>query len=142
MGYQNEQDAERYLLERGHGVIVNVGSVAMRGIFRVPYAAAKGGVRAITVTLAYELAEHGIRVNAIAPGGTDVGQRAIPRNPQPLSEQERAWSREVREQNLHDSYIKRYATPDEQAAAIAFLAAPEASYITGHVLPVSAGTPI
>jgi NAD(P)-dependent dehydrogenase (short-subunit alcohol dehydrogenase family) len=46
------------------------------------------------------------------------------------------------EQTLQDAFIKRFATPDEQAAAICFLAAPEASYLTGYVLPVSGGTGI
>nr|ART39948.1 J78 [uncultured bacterium] len=48
----------------------------------------------------------------------------------------------VLDQTLQDTFIKRFATPDEQAAAICFLAAPEASYLTGYVLPVSGGTPI
>ena len=131
-----------HFVQRRSGAIVNVGSTATRGIFRVPYTASKGGVHALTVAMAYELAEHGVRVNAIAPGGTDVGQRAIPRNTVPMSEQDMAWGRQVMEQTLNDTFIKRMATPDEQAAAICFLAAPEASYLTGYVLPVSGGTGI
>lgn len=131
-----------HFIERRSGAIVNVGSTATRGIYRVPYSASKGGVHAITVSLAYELAEYGVRVNAIAPGGTDVGQRAIPRNTTPPTEQDMVWIRKVMEQTLNDEFIKRMATPDEQAAAICFLAAPEASYLTGYVLPVSAGTPV
>lgn len=131
-----------HMVERGSGAIVNVGSTATRGIYRIPYSASKGGVHAMTVALAYELAEHGVRVNAIAPGGTDVGQREIPRNPVAPTAQEQEWMKGVMEQTLQDSMIKRFATPDEQAAAIAFLAAPEASYLTGYVLPVSGGESI
>ncbi|BFG77293.1 hypothetical protein PTKU46_53260 [Paraburkholderia terrae] len=58
-----------YLLKRGGGTIVNVSSNATRGIRRVPYSAAKGGVNAITQSLAMEYAEHNIRVVATAPGG-------------------------------------------------------------------------
>ena len=54
--------------ERGAGVIVNVSSVATRGVNRVPYAAAKGGVNAITACLAMEYAQHGIRVCANRAG--------------------------------------------------------------------------
>ena len=131
-----------HLVERRSGAIVNVGSTATRGIYRVPYTACKGGIHAITVSLAYELAEFGVRVNCIAPGGTDVGQRAIPRTPTPPTERDQQWMKGVLDQTLQDTFIKRFATPDEQAAAICFLAAPEASYLTGYVLPVSGGTPI
>ena len=57
-----------YMLEQKRGVIVNVSSVATRSINRVPYAAAKGGVNALTASLAFEYAEQGIRVCATAPG--------------------------------------------------------------------------
>ena len=56
------------MLEGGGGVIVNVSSVATRGVDRVPYAAAEGGVHAVTACLAWEYAEHGIRVCGVAPG--------------------------------------------------------------------------
>ncbi|MDA8250878.1 MAG: SDR family NAD(P)-dependent oxidoreductase, partial [Rhodospirillales bacterium] len=58
------------MLAARQGAIVNVSSVATRGINRVPYAAAKGGVNAITTSLAFECAERGVRVNAVAPGWT------------------------------------------------------------------------
>ena len=66
--------------EARRGVIVNVSSIATRGVHRVPYAAAKGGVNALTASLAMENAQHGIRVNATAPGGTEAPPRRIPRN--------------------------------------------------------------
>jgi benzoate/toluate 1,2-dioxygenase reductase subunit len=116
-----------------------VSSVATRGIHRVPYAAAKGGVNAITAALALELAPHGIRVAATAPGGTDAPERRTPRGPGPASEQEKQWYQGIVDQTVESSLLKRYGTLDEQAAAIAFLASPEASYITGSVLPVAGG---
>jgi len=121
------------------GSIVNVSSVATRGINRVPYAAAKGGVNAITACLAWEYADHGIRVNAVAPGGTEAPARRIPRNDAAPGEQEKAWYRQVVDQTIGSSLLKRYGTTDEQAAAILFLASDEASYITGVTLPVAGG---
>ncbi|WP_269449419.1 SDR family NAD(P)-dependent oxidoreductase [Halomonas sp. HL-93] len=64
------------MVEQGSGVIVNVSSAATRGIHRIPYSAAKGGVNALTASLAFEFAEHGIRVVATAPGGTEAPPRA------------------------------------------------------------------
>jgi benzoate/toluate 1,2-dioxygenase reductase subunit len=128
-----------HMIERGRGTIVNVSSVATRGVHRVPYAAAKGGVNAITSALALELAPHGIRVTATAPGGTDAPERRTPRGPGPASDQEKEWYQGIVDQTVDSSLMKRYGTLDEQAAAIAFLASPEASYITGSVLPVAGG---
>ncbi|MBE7162178.1 MAG: 1,6-dihydroxycyclohexa-2,4-diene-1-carboxylate dehydrogenase [Williamsia herbipolensis] len=127
------------MIERGAGTIVNVSSVATRGIHRVPYAAAKGGVNAITSALALEGAPHGVRVVATAPGGTDAPPRRIPRGPAPQSEQEKAWYQALVDQTVESSLLRRYGTLDEQAAAICFLASDEASYITGTVLPVAGG---
>jgi dihydroxycyclohexadiene carboxylate dehydrogenase len=127
------------MLERGAGVIVNVSSVATRGVNRVPYAAAKGGVNAITASLAMEYAAHGIRICGVAPGGTDAPARRILRNAAEPSVQEREWYRQVVDQTISSSLMKRYGTTEEQAAAILFLASDEASYITGVTLPVAGG---
>jgi dihydroxycyclohexadiene carboxylate dehydrogenase len=127
------------MLEQKSGAIVNVGSVATRGINRVPYSAAKGGVHAMTACLAMELADYGVRVNCVAPGGTDVGARAIPRNPEIPSEQDKLWRNDVRTQTLRDTPLGRFGRPEECAAAICFLASGEASYITGETLFVAGG---
>ncbi|MCD9031233.1 1,6-dihydroxycyclohexa-2,4-diene-1-carboxylate dehydrogenase [Luteimonas sp. Y-2-2-4F] len=128
-----------YMLEAGGGAIVNVSSIATRGVNRVPYGAAKGGVNALTACLAFENGERGIRVNAVAPGGTDAPPRRIPRNPDAQDAQERAWYRQIVDQTVASTHMKRYGTLDEQAAAILFLASDEASYLTGTVLPVGGG---
>lgn len=128
-----------YMLEQGSGAIVNVSSIATRGVNRVPYGAAKGGVNALTACLALETAGSGIRVNATAPGGTEAPPRRIPRNSQPQSEQERVWYQQIIDQTLDSSPMKRYGSIDEQAGAILFLASDEASYITGVTLPVGGG---
>lgn len=128
-----------HMLPAGAGVIVNVSSIATRSLNRVPYAAAKGGVNAITASLAWEVAERGIRVVATAPGGTDAPPRAIPRNPNAAEDQREDWYRTIVDQTVGSSLMKRYGTLDEQAGAILFLASDEASYITGVTLPVSGG---
>jgi len=127
------------MLQRGAGVIVNVSSIATRGVNRVPYAAAKGGVNAITASLAMEYAGRGIRVCGVAPGGTEAPPRQIPRNTAEPSAQEKEWAREVVDQTISSSLMKRYGTTEEQATAVLFLASDEASYITGVTLPVAGG---
>src|SRR5271166_733710 len=119
------------MLEKGRGVIVNVSSIATRGVNRAPYAAAKGGVNALTASLALEYAEQGIRICATAPGGTEAPPRKIPRNSAPPTEQEKMWYQQIVDQTRQSSLMKRYGTLEEQAAPILFLASGEASYITG-----------
>ena len=127
-----------HMIERQQGAIVNIGSVATRGIYRVPYSAAKGGVHALTMCLALELAEHNIRVNCVAPGAIEA-HRVIPRNPAGPTEEEKLWRNEMIEQTLGDSFLQRMGTAGEVADAVAFLARDDASYITGQVLYVSGG---
>ena len=128
-----------HLAARGGGTIVNVSSNATRGIHRVPYSAAKGGVNGITQSLAMELAGQNIRVVATAPGGTEAPPRRVPRNQSGDSEAEKVWMSQVVDQVRQSAFMKRYGTIDEQAAPILFLASDEASYITGTVLPVAGG---
>jgi NAD(P)-dependent dehydrogenase (short-subunit alcohol dehydrogenase family) len=128
------------MLAQGRGVIVNVSSVATRGLNRVPYAAAKGGVNALTASLAWEYAEHGIRVVATAPGGIAAPPRRVPRGTvTEQTDEEKAWYQTVVDQTESSSLLHRYGTLDEQAAPILFLASDEASYITGTRLPVAGG---
>lgn len=128
------------MVAAGSGVIVNVSSAATRGVYRIPYSAAKGAVNALTASLAMEYADAGIRVVATAPGGTDAPPRRISRGtPEPANDVERAWGQVHVEQTLASSLMHRYGTLDEQAAAICFLASAEASYITGTILPVAGG---
>ena len=127
------------MLKQGGGVIVNVSSVATRGVNRVPYAAAKGGVNAITACLAMEYAEHNIRVCGVAPGGTEAPARRVPRNEAAPSDQDKRWYQQVVDQTTQSSLMKRYGTTAEQAAAILFLASDDSSYITGVTIPVAGG---
>ncbi|MCK2148185.1 benzoate diol dehydrogenase BenD [Marinobacter alexandrii] len=128
-----------YMLKQNGGVIVNVSSVATRGLMRVPYGAAKGGVNAMTVNMAYEYASHNIRVNAAAPGGTEAPPRLTPRNAKEQSEQEKAWYQSLIDQTTEHSFMHRYGTLDEQAEPILFLASDASSYMTGTILPVAGG---
>jgi dihydroxycyclohexadiene carboxylate dehydrogenase len=128
-----------HMLAQGHGTIVNISSNATRGIRRIPYSAAKGGVNAMTQSLAMEYGEHNIRVVAAAPGGTEAPARRVPRNAAGDNVQEKAWMAETVKQVTESTFLKRYGTLDEQIAPILFLASDEAGYITGAVVPVAGG---
>lgn len=130
-----------FMVKKKRGVIVNVSSVATRGVHRVPYSAAKGGVNALTASLAMEHTRNGIRVNATAPGGTDAPPRRVPRNQVKAKpgRQDAAWYQGVVDQTVDSSLMHRYGTIAEQVAPILFFASDESSYITGTVLPVGGG---
>ena len=127
------------MIKNQKGTIVNVSSIATRGINRVPYSSAKGGVNALTASLAFEHAKDGIRVNAIATGGTEAPPRKVPRNANPLTDNEKQWMQEVVDQTLDRTFLGRYGTIQEQVNAIVFLASDESSYMTGTVVPVGGG---
>ena len=127
------------MIKNQAGVIVNISSIATRGINRIPYSAAKGGVNALTASLAFEHAQDGIRVNAVATGGTEAPPRKVPRNTHPLSVSEQHWMQEVVDQTLERTFLGRYGTIQEQVNAIIFLASDESSYMTGTVIPVGGG---
>jgi NAD(P)-dependent dehydrogenase (short-subunit alcohol dehydrogenase family) len=92
------------------------------------YCAAKGGVRQLVRAMAVDLATHGIRVNAVAPGPTwTPGNQELFSRP------------EVRERNERSIPLGRLAEPDEMVGAVAFLASAEASYVTGATLVVDGG---
>ncbi|MGL4325155.1 MAG: benzoate diol dehydrogenase BenD [Beijerinckiaceae bacterium] len=128
-----------YMLDQGRGAIVNVSSIATKGINRVPYSAAKGAVNALTASLAFELGTKNIRVNAVAPGGTTAPPRKVPRNSDALTVQDKRWMQDVVDQTVQSSHMRRYGLLREMSAAILFLASDASSYITGTVLPVGGG---
>ncbi|RZG65753.1 1,6-dihydroxycyclohexa-2,4-diene-1-carboxylate dehydrogenase [Acinetobacter bouvetii] len=127
------------MIKNQKGTIVNVSSIATRGINRVPYSASKGGVNGLTASLAFEHAKDGIRVNAVATGGTEAPPRKVPRNANPLTESEKQWMQEVVDQTIDRTFLGRYGTIQEQVNAILFLASDESSYMTGTVVPVGGG---
>jgi NAD(P)-dependent dehydrogenase (short-subunit alcohol dehydrogenase family) len=135
------------MMAQQSGSIVNVGSQSVRGLHRLPYAASKGGVLAISRVLAMEYGQYGIRVNTMSPGGTDIPDRLTPREllrpgvVADLSEkrEQDQYRREMMQDARHRQALKRRGTPEEQAAAIAFLASDDASFITGQVIECSGG---
>ena len=127
------------MLKNKKGTIVNVSSIATRGINRVPYSSAKGAVNGLTAALAFEHAKDGIRVNAVATGGTEAPPRKVPRNANPLTDNEKQWMQEVVDQTIDRSFMHRYGTIQEQVNAIVFLASDDSSYMTGTVVPVGGG---
>jgi meso-butanediol dehydrogenase/(S,S)-butanediol dehydrogenase/diacetyl reductase len=118
------------LLQAAEGAVVNVASQA--ALVSLPqqaaYSAAKGGVAALTRSLAIDWAEHGVRVNAVAPGFT--------RTPMTEAFFENAVFTAAATKRIP---LGRILSADEIAGAIVFLASPLASAITGVVLPVDGG---
>jgi NAD(P)-dependent dehydrogenase (short-subunit alcohol dehydrogenase family) len=120
------QRAARYMADNGGGSIVNITSIAgiLAGAGFLPYRAAKAGVIHFTRSIAVELAEHGIRVNCVAPGNISTAINAqfdtasIVQARQPL---------------------QRLGRPDDVANAITYLASDRAAQVTGVVLPVDGG---
>lgn len=112
------------------GRIINVTSLVTRGFaFRASYAAAKAALESLTRTMALELAAHDITANAIAPGPTET--ELFRANNPPGSEGEARYLRNVP--------MRRFARPEETAAAITFLAGEKAGFITGQTLFIDGG---
>jgi NAD(P)-dependent dehydrogenase (short-subunit alcohol dehydrogenase family) len=122
------------MIARGGGAVVNMSSVQSLAGFKgwAAYAAAKGGVNALTQQAAVDLAPLKVRVNAIAPGTimTPLNQRIFETvaDPQALID---SWNR------AHP--IGRFGEPEEVAEAVCFLASDRASFITGEILRVDGG---
>jgi dihydroxycyclohexadiene carboxylate dehydrogenase len=133
------------MMQQKSGSIVNVGSQSTRGLYRLPYATSKGGILALTKVLAMEYGRYGIRINAMAPGGTEISDRVVPRQfikpgvtvDEP--DDEAAYRREMADDIRNQQALRRRGLPEEQAAAIAFLASEDASFITGQVINCSGG---
>jgi NAD(P)-dependent dehydrogenase (short-subunit alcohol dehydrogenase family) len=124
-------------LAAARGAIVNQSSIlGLRGTAALsPYTASKAAVLGITMALAADLAEKGVRVNALCPGTIDT--------PMPWSYAASVLGPDnvelARDAFAARQLIKRLGTPDEVAAAAVFLASDDASFITGVALPVDGG---
>ncbi len=120
--------AARPMLQKKHGAIINIASVA--GLHASPgqanYAASKGGVIALTRTLAAELAPKGVRVNAVVPGLFRVGMAAT-------------LDRRIVEDRRRRIPLGRFGEGHEVARAVTFLASEASSYIVGQALVVDGG---
>lgn len=131
------------MIARKGGAIVNIGSDAGRmGEFReAVYAGCKGGVIAMTKSLARELGRHGIRLNVVCPGTTmpdsddETNENSIWR-----SEGLKAWNTEEMRMKIGKAYpMRRVGRPEDISAAVVFMGSPAASFITGQTLSVSGG---
>ncbi|QLP99169.1 MAG: SDR family oxidoreductase [Burkholderiaceae bacterium] len=126
------QAVARAMVQAGtRGAIVNMSSV--NGVMAIPsiasYNASKGGINQLTRAMALALADHGIRVNAVAPGtiATELAAQAV------------LTSAEARARILSRTPMKRLGEPEEVAEVVAFLASDAASYMTGEIVTVDGG---
>jgi 3-oxoacyl-[acyl-carrier protein] reductase len=120
--------AVKSMMKRRIGRIINISSVvgAMGNPGQVNYVSAKAGLIGLTKSLAAEVASRNVTVNAVAPGFIQTAMTDM------LNEQQK-------ERILSDIPIAKMGQPEDIAAAVAFLASDEASYITGHTLHVNGG---
>lgn len=124
----------RSMCERRRGAVVNVasesGNVGAPG--GAAYSAAKAGILGFTKAVARESARFGVRVNAVAPGPIETPLLNGPAFSTPLGAK-------IKNQLVAATVLGRAGTPDEVAAAIAYLASDDASYVIGQTLAVSGG---
>ncbi|MDQ2848266.1 MAG: 3-oxoacyl-ACP reductase FabG [Actinomycetota bacterium] len=128
------QAASVHMVKAKYGRIVSLSSRSALGARgQVNYAAAKAGVQGLTATLAIELGPFNIGVNAVAPGYIATAMTA--------ATAERVGSTAAEQQELASAQIplRRVGQPEEVAAAIAFLASDEASYVSGQTLYINGG---
>ena len=125
------QAAARLMIPRRRGKIVNFASTSAfvsSSNPEVAYDTSKGAVRQMTISMAAELAPHGINVNAVAPGTTETEMTRSSLS----TDEGLAWQ-------LARIPMGRVGQPDDIAAVVLFLCSPEASYITGHTLVADGG---
>ncbi|MGC8963159.1 MAG: SDR family NAD(P)-dependent oxidoreductase [Candidatus Bipolaricaulaceae bacterium] len=123
------REAARIMKAQRYGRIINITSVAGKvgDIASAPsYGPSKAAVNALTKSLARSLAPYGITVNAVAPHAIETEMSA-------------EWSEEKRREIISQIPLGRLGKPEEVAAAVVFLASPEASFITGEILDVNGG---
>ncbi|MGI9290410.1 MAG: SDR family NAD(P)-dependent oxidoreductase [Gammaproteobacteria bacterium] len=129
-GFEVARECARVMAAAGDGSIVMVSSQI--GVVGYPkaaaYAASKGGVNALTKTMAIELAAKGVRVNAVAPGPVET----------PMTAEARADADRIKAM-LNSIPVGRIGKPDDVSAAILFLLSADAGFITGQVLCVDGG---
>jgi 3-oxoacyl-[acyl-carrier protein] reductase len=123
------QAAARAMVDDGGGRIVNIASISGQrgGQGRAAYGAAKAGVILLTKVMAVELAPLGVRVNAVSPGPVDTDQSRGTHTPS------------TRRAYYDRIPARRYGAREEIAAAVAFLASRESSFVNGHILNVDGG---
>ena len=126
--FRTAKRASKFMLRARWGRLVFVSSVVgmMGSPGQANYAASKSGLVGLARSLARELGSRNITANVVAPGFVDTDMT-------------RALGDERRDQILGQVPLGRYASPEEVAAAVRFLASDEAAYITGAVLPVDGG---
>ena len=125
------QAVARQMAKAGSGSVINMSSV--NAVMAIPniasYNMSKGGINQLTRAMALALADHGVRVNAVAPGtiATELAAKAV------------LTSEEAKARILSRTPMKRLGSPEEIADVVAYLASDAASYITGEIITADGG---
>jgi NAD(P)-dependent dehydrogenase (short-subunit alcohol dehydrogenase family) len=125
------QAVSRVMAKAGSGSVINMSSV--NAVMAIPsiasYNMSKGGINQLTRVMALSLADHGIRVNAVAPGtiATELAAKAV------------LTSDEAKARILSRTPMRRLGTPEEIADVVAYLASDAASYLTGEIITADGG---